>query len=331
MPPPAPGPSRRALAVLAVVLGLAAGLLSLTPSAVASPAAPAAEPQLPPVPGLPTGEESEPADPRAQDFPSMPRRCATRKQQIPKTPMKCVLRSVGKHRPTVVIWGDSHMWMMLPAVRAALRGRKVNLVGFLFGGCVPARPDMEVWAGQPCAETADLANRYLARMTRQGRDVRVVLGSFWGAQLNRVYYFPSREIARSAKERRKYVMAYTKPLFRWLGRKGIPTDVLVQGPIAVPPDPDCEPGPTPYGCDIPRFRAYYKEDYVRGFLQRQMRHLPRGARLIDYSDSVCRARTCRARQPGGVQTWYDPYHLSTATTSRMGRLFGPTVAKVLRR
>ena len=336
-PAAAAAPRRgRVLVAFAVAVCLGAGLLTGAPSAgartVDEPVTPTSAPDASsPLPGLPGEAEEEQTDPRSQDFPSMPRRCATRAQQIPKTAMKCTLRKAGPHRPTLVLWGDSHLWMMLPAVRAALKGRKVNLVGFLFGGCVPARPDMEVWAGQPCSETAALANRYLDRMQRRGKKVRVILGSYWGAHLHRVYYYPTPELEQSSRRRRDYVLTYTRPLFRWLGRRGIPTDVLFQGPAAVPPDPDCEPGPTPYGCDIPRYRAYYRESYLRGFLDRQMRHLAPGARLIDYSDAVCAGRTCPARQRGGVQTWYDAFHLSTATTSRLARFFVPSVNRLQRR
>ncbi len=343
-PSAVPGRPRAGWAVLAVVLGLATGLLSLVPaSAGARPAAPAATASSAPSgaqdpdwffePGGAPGSRSarEESDPRSNDFPSLPSRCATRAQQIPHTPLKCVIRKAGKNRPTLVVWGDSHMWMMLPAVRQAMKGRKIGLVAFLFGGCVPARPDMKVWAGQPCAETADLANRYLEQMKKRNRKVRVILGSFWGANLDRVYYYPSQEIAEAAKRRRSYVMDETRPLFRWLGRNNIPTDVLIQGPIAVPPDPDCKPGPTPFGCDIRRSRAYYKERQVQGFLKRQVAHLPRGARLIDYSDRVCSARTCRALQPGGVQTWYDPYHLSSTTTKRLAGFIKPSIKRLVRR
>ncbi len=338
MPPPSSPRSARALSRLVIALlaaSLGAGLLAPGPSTAQSPAgsdpSPSALPTLPPIPGLPGDEEEDEDDPRAEDFPPMPRRCATREEQIPHTPMKCTLIKAGRNRPTLVLWGDSHLWMMLPAIRKALAGRKVNLVGFLFGGCVPARPDMEVWAGQPCAETADLANRYLAKQVKRGARIRVILGSYWGAQLHRVYYYPSRELEDASRRRRDYVMSYTRPLFRWLGRQGIPTDVLFQGPAAVPPDPDCQPGPTPFECDIPRSRAYYKQAELRGFLQRGIKRLPRGARLIDYSNAVCSPRTCAARQPGGAYTWYDPYHLSTSTTTRLARFFVPSVKRLLRR
>ena len=350
---PTPTRSHRTAAVVTVALSLGLGLLALVPTAGASPAAPAAaaptattavaarsaggaeEPDWFFEPTAPTASRGlrgarEEVDPRSQDWPWLPKRCATRAQQIPKTPMKCTLRKAGPNRPTLVLWGDSHMWMMLPAVREAIKGRNVNLVGFLFGGCVPARPDMEVWAGQPCAETAQLANRYLSKLKKRGKKVRVILGSFWGANLDRVYYYPSPEIAESAKRRRGYVMSYTKPLFTWLGKQRIGTDVLSQGPIAVPPNPDCRPGPTPFDCDIPRYRAYYKEAQVRGFLKRLVKRLPRNARLIDYSDAVCKPRVCTAQQRGGVTTWYDPYHLSTRTTKRLARFIKPSVKKLVR-
>ena len=355
LPHSAPTGPRHRAAVATLALGVGLGLLALVPTASAHPAAaavaPAAATNVTAASTASTATVEEPdwfygptastserglsgaretVDPRSQDWPWLPKRCATRAQQIPKTPMKCTLRKAGPNRPTLVIWGDSHMWMMLPAVREAIKGKNVNLVGFLFGGCVPARPDMKVWAGQPCAETAQLANDYVAKLKKRGKKVRVILGSFWGANLDRVYYYPSPEIAASAKRRRSYVMSYTKPLFTWLGKQRIGTDVLIQGPIAVPPNPDCNPGPTPFDCDIPRYRAYYKEAQVRGFLKRLVKRLPRGARYIDYSDAVCKPRVCTAQQRGGVTTWYDPYHLSTHTTKRLAKFIKPSVRKLLR-
>ena len=66
-----------------------------------------------------------------------------------------------------------------------------------------------------------MAQRYLEKLKKRGKKVRVVLGSFWGANLDRVYYYPSPEIAESAKRRRSYVMSYTKPLFTWLAKRRI--------------------------------------------------------------------------------------------------------------
>ena len=342
------------LAVLTLALSLGLGMLSLAPATARPAGAPAPTSPvssdderplgwfletdfpsglpdiLPPSPGGGRGDEAEQTDPRSEDFPALPTRCATRAEQVPKTPMKCVLRKAGKNKPTLVVWGDSHMFMMLPAVREAIKGRKVGLVAFIFGGCVPARPDMEIWAGQPCSETADMANRYLAQMQKRGKKVRVILGSFWGFNLNRVYYYPTPELEESSRTRRPYTMSYTRELFRWLGKKKIKTDVLVQGPIAVPPNPDCRPGPTPYECDIVRYHALYKERYITNWLKRQVRHLPRGARLINYNDRLCSQRTCKAVQPGGVQTWYDGYHVSATAAKRYAGMFKPSVKRLLR-
>ena len=111
---------RRLLGVLLAVL-LSATVLSLSsgaPAAGSSPAPAAAAAKDP-----------------AKDFPKMPRKCVDPKLLIPQKPVKCNLNGFKQGRPTIVLWGDSHAWQMIPALRNAARGRDVNLVAFLMGSC----------------------------------------------------------------------------------------------------------------------------------------------------------------------------------------------------
>lgn len=277
------------------------------------------------------GAAREEVDPRSLDYPRMPQRCATFRQKVPLTPTTCKIRWTNEKRPTVVLWGDSHAWQFLPAVRKAIQGKKVNLVAFIFGGCVPAKPDMRIWKGQPCAETSARAIRFLDGLTKRGRDVRVVMGAYWGANLDQVYYYRNEGEKKTHADRRKYVLRYTVPLFRWLGKRDIRTDVLAMSPVVVPPNPDCQPGPTPYDCPIARRISLYKEAYVDRWVRQRVRDLPRGARYLDYQSQLCDAAVCRPHQAWGVYTWFDHYHLSQTTTERMSGMFAPTVTKLLAR
>jgi len=296
-------PVRRAL-LSALALALAVSLAAILPTTGAAVAA------------VPTDEQL------AADQARTPARCG-------RPPfVGCRLAWYGAQAPTLVLWGDSHMWMMTPAVRKATAGKRVNVVLFHAGGCIPAAPDMKIYAGNSCAETSISAMRYLQELDAGGRPYRLLLGSFWGANLDRVFWYESQERADIMAERRNYTQNYTRPLFQALGKQGIPTDVQIQGPISVPPS-DCGLGTWPFWCPVSRHRAYYKDTYVRNWLARRMSHLRPGARLIDYSRGVCGATSCPA-VVNGVHTWFDPYHLSATKATKLASYYKPTVRKLLR-
>jgi hypothetical protein len=288
--------------VLALVL--MASLVATAPSTSGAPALPAS----------PAGADEEQL---AADQAPIPERCGP-------TPLTaCRLTWFAKEAPTLVLWGDSHLWMMTPAVVKALGSRRVNVVLFFEGGCIPAAPNMEIYAGNACAELSVAAMRYLQHLRDQGRPFRLLLGAFWGANLDRLFWYEDQERADIMAQRRVYTQAYTRPLFRWLGREGIPTDVSVQGPVSVPPS-ECDGGSWPFWCPVPRRRAYFKDAYVRQWLARRMSYLPAGARLVDYSDGICSATSCPA-VVNGVHTWFDPYHVSATKAAKLASYYRPTV------
>jgi hypothetical protein len=304
---------RRSLrhAVLAVLaLSLAVSLAAIVPTTAGAETAPVTA----------AGPDDEQL---AEDQAPIPAKCGS----PPLT--GCRLTWYGKQAPTLVVWGDSHLWMMTPAVVGALRGQRVNVVLFFLGGCIPSLPDMEIYAGNACAELSVDAMTYLQQLEAGGRRYRLLLGSFWGANLNRLSYYESQERADIMRERRVFTQRYTRPLFQWLGREGIPTDVSVQGPIAVPPA-ECDLGSTPFWCPVTRRDAYYKDTYVRSWLARRMSRLPEGARLVDYSDGICSATTCPA-VVNGVHTWFDAYHVSATKAAELSSYYRPTVRALLRK
>jgi hypothetical protein len=302
-------PGRRAL-LSALALCLAFSMAAILPTTGGAAAAPA------PAAAVPTDEQL------AADEAPTPKKCGA-------PPLNgCRLTWYGAQAPTLVVWGDSHMWMMTPAVKKAAAGKRVNIVLFFLGGCIPAAPDMEIYDGNACAELSVSAMKYLQQLEAGGRPYRLLLGSFWGANLNRVYWYENQERADIMKKRRVYTQAYTRPLFRALGRAGIPTDVSFQGPISVPPS-DCG-GTWPFWCPVNRTRAYYKDTYVRNWLARRMSFLPDGARLVDFSDGICSATSCPA-VVNGVHTWFDPYHVSATKATKLASYYKPTVQWLLKR
>ena len=301
-------PNRRALmAVLA--LGLAASLATIVPSTGA-----AADSVI--------VQTARPSDEKlAADQAPIPKRCG-------RTPIRaCRLAWYGKQAPTLVVWGDSHMWMMTPAVVKALKGRRVNVVLFFLGGCIPALPDMKIYAGNDCAKLSVDTMRYLKQLRAGGRPYRLLVGSFWGANLNRVFWYENQERADIMVQRRKYTLKYTRPLFDWLGDEGIPTDVSGQGPISVPPS-NCSRGEWPFWCPVGRGKAMYKENYVRQWLARRMSRLPDGAHLIDYSAGICTKKSCPA-VARNVHTWFDPYHVSATKAASLSSYYEPTIDALL--
>lgn len=306
---------RAALGVLALSLGL-----SLAATAPVGGASAATAPSATTSAGVAAGPDDEAL---AADQAPIPKRCG-------RPPIRgCRLKWVGAQAPTLVVWGDSHAWMMTPAVKKAVRKKRVNVVLFFLGGCIPAIPDMDLYAGNQCAELSAATRHYLMRLKAGGRPYRLLMGAFWGANLDRLYWYEDQESRDIMAQRREFTLAYNPPLFRWLGEHGIPTDVLVHGPAAVPPS-QCGLGASPFWCSISRHRAYYRDTYVRKWVARQMSHLPRGARLVDYSNGICSRTSCPA-VVDGVHTWFDPYHVSATKAATLGWYFKPTVRALLRR
>jgi hypothetical protein len=301
-------------AVRRVIFGLLAVSLSLALTATAPTAGAATGP-------APTAAAGPGEDELAADQAPTPKRCG-------RPPIKgCRLQWVGELAPTLVVWGDSHSWMMTPAIKRAVRYKRVNVVLFFLGGCLPAIPDMKIYAGNPCAELSIDTMRYLRRLKASGRPFRLLMGAFWGANLDRLYWYEDQESRDVMAQRRVFTMAYNRPLFRWLGDKGIPTDVQVQGPAAVPPT-YCWLGSSPFWCSIARYRAYYKDGYVRNWLARQMSHLGGRPRLVDYSGGICSNTTCAA-VVDGVHTWFDPYHVSATKAATLARYYKPTIRTLI--
>jgi peptidoglycan/LPS O-acetylase OafA/YrhL len=68
-----------------------------------------------------TSRHWESVDAQLADVPEMPAECLRGDDVIPSRPGRCDLVPYEIGRPTVMLWGDSHAWMYIPALEAAAR------------------------------------------------------------------------------------------------------------------------------------------------------------------------------------------------------------------
>ncbi len=268
-------------------------------------------------------------------------RAAARNQPIPGLPAHCVGRptrcELGRQTPgapTVVLWGDSHAWQVIPAVKAAIGRRKVNLVVFLYGGCPPLHPGLEtreeIKASRGCLRSNHKALQYVVNQHRKGRDLRVVLAGGW--QLYRYARDPlppgepgwRQHTAPSIQGAATLMRKKTPRLFRVLGKKGVPTDVVGQMPTIPDNAPYCPQGERPYMCALRRSVVLSDAPANRAYVRGLHAKLRRPARYIDPAIGFCSAQSCPGRIHG-ESAYYDDTHISPALASRLGRFFEPTV------
>ncbi|MCW2815120.1 MAG: hypothetical protein JWN84_2575 [Nocardioides sp.] len=309
---------RLLLLVLATVVPLLAAP-GLAPSATAAPSSIATRA---PAPG--------------DDFPRLPAQCYDDRGVITSP---CRITSF-TGRPMVVLWGDSHAQMYLPALRQVARNQRVNLTAVLFGGCPVSKPFPRS-AGYPrtgCDEHNVESLAYVRDLTQRRSRVRVLVGGFWSGY--RQAYDIAREEDRTGvpsglSDYRKHMAALgverTRPMFGAIGRLGVPVDMIGQA-ATVPLDPRrCAAGREPYQCDLPRHRALHHEgDNERWIRRTLMAPLPGRPRLIDATPSYCTRSTCLAHVRG-LNTFYDDIHLGAGLTRTLAAYFRPVFRDALAR
>lgn len=268
------------------------------------------------------------------DFPRLPRVCATPKEQIPQKFIFCKINTFKSDRPTVFVWGDSHAFMMVPAVKQAVAGQDVNLVAFVLGSCPPvlsgAKTVRQKRARSGCEEAGDLVFRQVKKLQRTEHKPKVVIGLNWDI------YMTALERARQGKPAFNGYVATTAASFRKgtprlfdaLGARGIDVDVLA--PVGQVPTvtKKCRRGDLPFRCSLPRARVLNKEQSRVKYATQLKRKLGRGARLINVNREFCNDRLCKGTVRGTL-TWYDDLHISaTMARERMARYFQASVADV---
>lgn len=308
--------ARRWRTVLAVGLSVAffGTLLSFAPTATAAP-----------------------ADPTTDSY-EMPAGCAGPSRSIKQPAGGCKMTPFVRSRPTVVIWGDSHAYQQMPALLIAAREHKVNLVAFVMGGCPPVKVTLKPKGGRYpglCEHSNAQAFRYVSKLERQDRPVKLILGSNW-AGFRALYQtvYVEKDQSREYKPflRRMLRLAHrgTDRLFPALGKAGVSTDIIGQT-ATVPDDAECPAGRTPFVCELPRTESVFEEAKTSRWLLGLMRRLPGKSRLIDVnSGTFCNQVICLGRGGNGtgIHTWYNDLHLSVTRVRTMAFKYDTSMRSV---
>ena len=265
------------------------------------------------------------ADPQ-RDFPKMPRRCVGQ-EVIPPKPGRCNLNAFEKGRPTIVLWGDSHAWQMIPALRMAARGRDVNLVAFLMGSCPamdPALTREQRQQGAPaCLVSNDRALKYVTNMRAHKKRVHVLLGTYWQRYLHAIRVGDSTSYHG---EMAAYWKTAGPRLFRTLGRLRVSVDVNGQMPSVPAKAKDCYLQERfAYSCDLARKRALRDEAATKSWVKRHMRALSGHPRYVD-ANRMCTKATCFAT-PRGIYTFWDDQHISATMSRQLSYVLDKTVSR----
>ncbi|HET9422399.1 MAG TPA: SGNH hydrolase domain-containing protein, partial [Nocardioides sp.] len=241
-------------------------------------------------------------------------------------PVKCNLTKFDKNRPTIVLWGDSHAWQLVPALRKEVQGKGVNLVAFMQGSCpvmVNPMTKAERRKAPDCLKGNAMALDFIKKLKREKRDVRVVIATFWQRYREAIrkqtfgsYHGQMAQIFEKAGPR----------AFRTLGRMKIGVDVVGQALTVPEHAPNCRKGNDPYMCNLPRFRAIHEEKGTRAWVKRQMRQLVKPA-YVDIN-RMCTRKTCYAKVHGTV-TFFDIYHITASMSRLISFVFAPTVERTL--
>lgn len=263
------------------------------------------------------------------EFVHLPGSCSFPDTGYP-TPGQCWLTPRIKNAPIIFLWGDSHAWAMIPALRAAARGKKVNLVSWIVGGCTPMYPRNN---NNGCDAYGQRAVQWIERKVRQGRTVRVVYGASWELYNNaiappnaadqRYPGYVNDWITTNARTAR-----WAQPrAFRALNRLRVPVDVVGQLPMVWNDAPACSRGE--YQCDLPRWGTI-KDPAANNARIKALTSLLRGrTRVVRPARLLCTPRVCRGRLDGHP-VYMDQLHVGNHASSLLAPLFAPTVSDAIR-
>ena len=321
-------PSRRTALLLTVATALLATLLAsvvgVSPVSASVRGTPS-EPTDPTDPtalmgGLPTtGTTGRPAGPSARarqnpDRVQLPDACRTPKGYL--KPKKCTVLPHRPGAPTVVVWGDSHAWQMVPALRAAIGDRPVNLVSFLQGACPPMNSRLQTEQERAEKNSCDVMGkttlRYLRHAMKKGRTIRLVVALSWELYHDVtdepnaddvLYPGYSNDFIRTNAHK---ALTGVPRAFRTLGNLKVPTDLVGQMPMVYENAPSCPAGR--YRCDLPRRGTMKDEDENLATARRMRSVLVKPAKLIQPSPFFCTNRVCKGTVRG-VPAYYDQFHI----------------------
>ncbi len=269
------------------------------------------------------------------DVPQMPAEClAEADELIPSQPVACQINPFEEDRPTVVLWGDSHAWMYIPALEAAIGKRDVNLMAFVMGGCPPFLAGNGADTG--CAGSNRFAMDFVAELRRRDQPFRVILSASWD-----LYLEGSKKLLKSTEVASRANPAYIAKmadifnvsgpaLFDRLAELEVPTDVVAPTASVQRNAPLCEAQRLPLACDRSRADSILNEEATRDWLDDRMAGLggEPPPRLIDPNRAMCSAETCYAENDGFVN-FFDTNHLSATRSRALKGYFRASINAIL--
>ena len=304
------------------MLAAAVTALSLTvPLACASSASPAAPDPAPRAAAHVATPIAHRAGDPSDDHLMLPKRCDPNPAQMPDKPIACHINTFDKSRPTLLIWGDSHAWMYIPALKAAVAGKDVNLVAVVKGTCPPIQFS-EPKPGLTCYQFNKIGLDLVKQLKKGGKPFRVVLGGSWQRYLAALAGNSSQDAY--TLQYAKYFQKGTPRLLKTLGAMHVKTDVIGQTGYPQGDLPSCDRSDDPYACDLPRTQAVPDEASTRTWVKNHMKVLTAGKRYISVNDEFCDATTCHGYQ-GGVYTFFDNEHLSQTFSTSLKGFFAQSV------
>ena len=255
----------------------------------------------------------------AQDPPTstqvLPPRCLGDGETLPSRPGACHLTRYGTQRPTIIVWGDSHAWQQLPAIKAQAQATRTSVIVFVMGACPPMDLRSSDVRGS-CIVQNQKAINLVARKTKRGERFKVVLGAFWELYRDlharsEAGWTPTSDELFLADRAELFAQGGAK-LFRTLGRWQVPTAAIAQVPWVPENAPGCEAGEAPYACDLPRTTAISAEGDTAAWVKAKLGRIPASG-YIDTTGYLCNPYTCRA-QLNGEAVYLDDLHLDPAVT-----------------
>jgi hypothetical protein len=306
---------------LSVLVACASSATPATPDSGSGPSARAATPAV---------HRGNPSD----DHVTLPQRCDPNPAQMPTNPIACKINTYDKSRPTLLLWGDSHAWMYLPALKEAVKGKNVNLVAVVKGTCPPIQfPSTNAPTKLSCYQFNKIGLDLVKERQKSGKGLRVVLGGSWQRYLEALAH-PNRQDDYTIQYA-KYFEKGTPRLLKTLGALHVKTDVIGQTgyPCAATNErpechtdqlPDCPLSNDPFACDLPRSAMLPDEGSTRTWVKKHMLVLTAGKRYISANDEFCSTTTCHGYQ-NNVYTFYDNDHLSQTFSKSLKGLFAKSV------
>lgn len=266
--------------------------------------------------------QAKPAPER--DYPRMPRACASAKDKIPQKPVVCRLNQFNVTRPTVQLWGDSHAWMMIPALKKAAQNQKVNLIATMMGGCPPM--DNQVAEGDQapaCYHGNRMALEFAEDTLNRGNGLSIVIGASWQRYRKALKTHDKTYTGQMARA----MQSGTPRLARTLAGLGAEVDVI--GQVATVPEKrkNCTKDNSPYACDVQRSKALPDASGTKSWVSKMFRPAAPGQQL-NVNNYFCSKSTCHGFFKK-TYTWWDDLHISASMSTRLASYLKPTFTALL--